>query len=90
MLWVLKRTVSMCNQNLFFSFLNQNICCGYSKELSQCVIKIQFSHFSPEIYVPKYMLWVLKRNVSVFKKIQFSHFSPETYVVGTQKNRLSV
>ena len=25
----------MSNCNLFFLFLNQNICCGYSKELSQ-------------------------------------------------------
>ena len=25
----------MCNWKLFFLFLNQNICCGYSKELSQ-------------------------------------------------------
>ena len=23
------------NKNLIFLFLNQNICCGYSKELSQ-------------------------------------------------------
>ena len=25
----------MRNENLIFLFLNQNICCGYSKELSQ-------------------------------------------------------
>ena len=25
----------MCNRKLFFLLLNQNICCGYSKELSQ-------------------------------------------------------
>ena len=26
---------SMCNFKSFFLFLNQNICCGYSKEISQ-------------------------------------------------------
>ena len=26
----------MCKENLIFLFLNQNICCGYSKEPSQC------------------------------------------------------
>ena len=25
----------VCNENLIFLFLNQNICCGYSKEPSQ-------------------------------------------------------
>ena len=27
--------IRVCNWKLFFSFLNQNICCGYSKEPSQ-------------------------------------------------------
>ena len=26
----------VCTQKIFFKFLNQNICCGYSKEPSQC------------------------------------------------------
>ena len=29
------QTVSVCNQNLIFLFLGQNICCGCSKEPSQ-------------------------------------------------------
>ena len=27
--------IRVCNRKLFFLFLNQNICCGYSKEPSQ-------------------------------------------------------
>ena len=27
--------LTVCNQKIFFLFLNQNICCGYSKEPSQ-------------------------------------------------------
>ena len=31
----LQRVLRVCNENLIFLFLNQNICCGYSKEPSQ-------------------------------------------------------
>ena len=32
----------MCNESLIFLFLNQNICCGYSKEPSQ--LDVSFVH----------------------------------------------
>ena len=38
------------NQNLFFLFLNQNMCCGYSKEPSQ-----RNSHTLPETAVTSEM-----------------------------------
>ena len=31
----LHKPLRVCTKNLFFLFLSQNICCGYSKELSQ-------------------------------------------------------
>ena len=49
----LPRVLRVCNENLIFLFLNQNICCGYSKEPSQW--DGSFEH-------PKHMLnwWVRK------------------------------
>ena len=32
---LIKVQLRACNENLVFLFLNQNICCGYSKEPSQ-------------------------------------------------------
>ena len=44
----------MCNQKLLFLFLNQNICCGYSKELSQW--DGSFEH-------PKQMLELMEKKI---------------------------
>ena len=42
------------NENLIFLFLNQNICCGYSKEPSQC--DGSFEH-------PKHMLKLMGKKI---------------------------
>ena len=41
-------------QNIIFLFLNQNICCGYSKEPSQC--DGSFEH-------PKHMFKLMGKNI---------------------------
>ena len=68
--------IRLRNWKIFSLFLNQNICCGYSKEPSQyflyfstktyvvCTQKILFNIFF--ISQPKHMLCVLKRTVSIF------------------------
>ena len=82
----------VCNKNVIFLFLNQNICCGYSKEPSQW--DGSFEH-------PKHMFKLMgKKIMAILRKLcllnwpygvtenHFSYFSTKTYVVGTQKNRL--
>ena len=61
------------DKDVNFLSLNQNICCGYSKEPSQLDSSLEHQ---------KYMLKLIDRKYS-----QFSYFSTKTYVVGTQKNR---
>ena len=60
-----------------FLFLNQNNCCGYSKEpfqgesqtivpnMSRPLVKSAYQKIIIIISKPKHMLWVLKRTVSM-------------------------
>ena len=58
-------------ENYFFLLFNQNICCGYSKEPSQWCWKVILL-----ITQPKYMLWVLKRTVSMRRFF----WAPKTHI----------
>ena len=50
-------TYRQSNRKIIFLFLNQNICCGHSKELSQ--LDGSFEH-------PKHMLKVMGKNILTF------------------------
>ena len=62
----------MCNENSIYLFLNQNICCGYSKEPSQG--DGSFKH-------PKHMLkWIGKKIFPISDLITLSVFGIECLV----------
>ena len=54
--------IRVCNWKLLFLFLNQNICCGYSKELSQW--DSSFEH-------PKHTLKWVRKYLYIFTPIFF-------------------
>ena len=54
--------LSVRKENLIFLFLNQNICCGYSKELSQW--DGSYEH-------PKHMFKVIGKKILTFKRWKF-------------------
>ena len=61
LIFTLLLTIRECNENLIFLFLHQNICCGYSKEPSQC--DCSFEH-------PKRMLKLMgKKILTILRKI---------------------
>ena len=40
--------MTACTEKYFFLFLNQNICCGYSKEWASMMIMIMYNSFLPK------------------------------------------
>ena len=73
---------------IIFLFLNQNICCWYSKEPSHGDGSFEHSKHMLKLMGKKMLtLSGLKLRVRTIK--YFSYFKTKTYVVGTQKNRLN-
>ena len=71
---------------MIFLFLNQNICCGYSKELSEW--DGSFEHPKHMLKIMDKKTFTILRRKFLFVKF-FFYFSTNTYVVGTQKNHLN-
>ena len=63
----------VCNKNLIFLFLNQNICCGYSKEPSQW--DGSFEH-------PKHLLKLMGKKIFTFLRwnFLFTSYEQDEYV----------
>ena len=62
----------MCNENLFFLFLNQNICCGYSKEPSRWDgYSKEPSRWDGSFEHPYHMLKLMGKKIFTFLRWQF-------------------
>ena len=74
---------------LIFLFLNQKICCGYSKA-PKTHVKTKgcknIHNFTLKCFV--YLDHAMTVLISVWNKVYVCHFSHKTYAVGTQKNHL--